>query len=294
MLVYSENGLVDPWLVSQTIIEVTERLVPLVAVQPVYMHPYAVAKMVSSIAYMYERPLELNLVAGGFKNDLAALGDEASHDDRYTRLLEYGQIIRHLATQTAPLTHSGRYYRAHELRLQPPVAPAYAPAFMISGSSDAGATAARALGATAIRYPHPPGEERMLDGEGQANGLRLGIIVREDREEAWRVAYERFPEDRNGQIIHRLAMTVSDSHWHSQLSRLAVSAAERNNAYWLGPFQNYQTFCPYLVGDFETVASELASYMRAGFSTFIFDIPPDQGDIKSALRAITLASGPVR
>ena len=44
ILVYTDNGIVDPWLVSQLILQSTERLAPLVAVQPAYMHPYWVAK----------------------------------------------------------------------------------------------------------------------------------------------------------------------------------------------------------------------------------------------------------
>ena len=73
ILVYTDNGLVDPWLVAQVILQNTSRLCPLVAVQPAYMHPYAVAKMVSSFAHLYRRRLYLNMVAGGFTNDLAAL-----------------------------------------------------------------------------------------------------------------------------------------------------------------------------------------------------------------------------
>ena len=48
MLVYTDNSIVDPWLVAQTALAATERLAPLVAVQPVYMHPYTAATMVSS------------------------------------------------------------------------------------------------------------------------------------------------------------------------------------------------------------------------------------------------------
>jgi alkanesulfonate monooxygenase len=40
ILVYADNRLVDPWLTAQLIIEVTERLSPLVAVQSAYMPPY--------------------------------------------------------------------------------------------------------------------------------------------------------------------------------------------------------------------------------------------------------------
>ena len=47
MLMYTDNSLVDPWLVAQIVVENTERLMPLVAVQPIYMHPYSVAKLVT-------------------------------------------------------------------------------------------------------------------------------------------------------------------------------------------------------------------------------------------------------
>ena len=85
MLVFTDNSQLDPWLVSQVIIEATERLCPLVAIQPVYMHPYSVAKMITSFAHLYGRRLYLNMVAGGFKNDLAALNDLTPHDERYAR-----------------------------------------------------------------------------------------------------------------------------------------------------------------------------------------------------------------
>jgi alkanesulfonate monooxygenase len=58
-----------------------------------------------------------------------------------------------------------------------------------------------------------------------------------------------------------------------ELSRLAELAVSEDNPYWLGPFQNYRTFCPYLVGSHERVAAELARYMRLGFGTFILDVP---------------------
>ena len=76
ILVYTDNSTVDPWLVSQIIIQSTEALCPLVAVQPVYMHPYSVAKMVASLGHLYGRRIYLNMVAGGFKNDLEALNTQ--------------------------------------------------------------------------------------------------------------------------------------------------------------------------------------------------------------------------
>jgi alkanesulfonate monooxygenase len=291
MLVYSENGLVDPWLLAQVIVRATERLEPLVAVQPVYMHPYAVATMLSTLAFLHGRRTQLNMVAGGFRNDLIALGDETPHDERYARLLSYAQLIRDLAIGEAPITRRDAHVCVNELRLQPPVPSGLQPKFMISGSSEAGLAAAEALGATAVRYPRPAGQEE-APRPGLRTGVRLGMVVREDRAEAWRVALERFPEDRSGQITHRLAMSVSDSHWHAQLSELALEAAQRNSVYWLGPFENYKTFCPYLVGEVGSVAAELAAYLRQGVDTFILDIPPSLEELEYCAAAFAQAAAP--
>ena len=60
ILVFTDNSQLDPWLVSQIIVESTERLCPLVAIQPAYMHPYSVAKMITSFAHLYSRRLHPN------------------------------------------------------------------------------------------------------------------------------------------------------------------------------------------------------------------------------------------
>jgi alkanesulfonate monooxygenase len=278
ILVYTDNGIVDAWLLAQIIVQATSELAPLVAVQPMYLHPYSAAKMVASLAYIYDRRLYLNMVAGGFRNDLLALGDETPHDERYDRLVEYGRIVRSLVDGET-VTFSGKYYNVRNLRLAPPVPPHLAPGFTVSGSSPAGRGAARALAATAVKYPQPPEEEAAEADADLDVGMRIGIMARADGEEAWRAAYGRFPEDRKGQIAHRYAMQISDSAWHRQLTRLAEEAAARDMPYWLGPFQNYRTFCPYLIGSYERVGEELARYIALGFRTFILDIPPDEDEL---------------
>jgi alkanesulfonate monooxygenase len=282
ILVYADNGLVDPWLVSQVILQSTERLCPLVAIQPVYMHPYTAAKMVASLAFLHERRIYLNMLAGGFKNDLIALGDETPHDERYERTGEYTRIMLDLLAGEQPVSLEGRYYNVSNLRMTPALPPELMPGLLMSGSSPAGLAAANALGATPVKYPKPPGEEEAPDGS--AFGVRVGIIARDSAEEAWRIALERFPEDRKGQITHKLAMKVSDSHWHHQLSgRDEQTGLEEENGdphpYWLGPFHNYKTFCPYLVGTHARVAREIAHYMELGSTTFILDIPPSEEEL---------------
>jgi alkanesulfonate monooxygenase len=286
-LVYTDNSLVDPWLVAEAIIRHTEHLAPLVAVQPIYMHPYTAAKMVASLGFLYGRRVCLNMLAGGFRNDLAALGDDTPHDDRYLRTTEYTTIIQRLLEGAAPLSFHGRFYHVEQLRMTPPLPAHLRPGIYISGSSDAGLQAARALGATAIKYPKPPRDEPGALGETIPCGVRVGLIARESAAEAWRVAQQRFPEDRTGQLAHALAMKVSDSHWHHQLSQRGTH--DDDGTYWLGPFHNYQTFCPYLVGSYHRVAAEVAAYVRLGYRTFVLDIPPSEEELWHAQAVFQLA-----
>src|SRR5437879_8643077 len=153
ILVFTDNAQLDPWLVSQIIIEATDRLCPLVAIQPVYMHPYSVAKMITSLAFLYGRRLYLNMVAGGFKNDLTALNDLTPHDERYARLLEYTTVIQSLLQTADPVSFEGRYYKVTNLKLTPPLPAALMPGLLVSWSSEAGMDAARRLKATGGEHP---------------------------------------------------------------------------------------------------------------------------------------------
>jgi alkanesulfonate monooxygenase len=280
ILVYTDNSLVDPWQVAQIIIQNTRHLSPLVAVQPSYMHPYAVAKMVSSLGHLYGRRVYLNMVAGGFKNDLAALNDTTPHDKRYARLVEYTTIIQELLKSPAPVSYHGEFYVVDKLRMTPPLAAELIPGILVSGSSDAGLTSAQALGAIAVKYPQPVECEPQCDPSTAGFGIRVGIVSRETDEEAWQVAHARFPEDRKGQLTHQLAMKTSDSAWHHQLSQMATDTRNGGTPYWLHPFENYKTFCPYLVGGYERVAAELAKYIECGHRTFILDIPPTREELE--------------
>ena len=297
ILVYSDNSQVDPWLVAQLIVEHTASLCPLVAVQPVYMHPYTVAKSVASIACLHGRRLYLNMVAGGFKNDLAALGDDTAHDRRYARLTEYTAIIQQLLRGDGPVSHTGEFYKVENLRLSPACPTELLPGVFMSGSSEAGMAAARELGATAIEYPKPVRDYTGPDGGGLESGIRIGIISREQSDAAWEAAHTRFPEDRRGQLTHQLAMRVSDSVWHKQLSGLAAQKGE--SPYWLVPFENYKTMCPYLVGSYREVGEELAGYIAHGYRTFITDVPqvPEELDhigqaFHSALEQANVTTSP--
>jgi alkanesulfonate monooxygenase len=137
--------------------------------------------------------------------------------------------------------------------------------------------AARTLGATAIKYPKPPGEEQQEDEPGVPCGIRVGIIARPREQDAWDVAHARFPASRQGQLTRQLATKVSDSVWHQQLANLGGAAD--GSPYWLHPFENYQTMCPYLVGNYRQVGMEISRYLSLGYRTIILDVPSSAEDL---------------
>lgn len=278
-LIYTNNTLVDAWAVAQLVLENTASLNPLVAVQPVLMTPYAIAKKLTTLAHLFGRTVDINMVAGGFPPDLAALCDPTPHDDRYLRIVEYTNLINELLAGDGPVTADGTYVKADGLKLMPAIDPELRPLVTMAGSSPASRDAASAVGATAVMYPEPIENyttDRLWDG-GDC-GARVGIIARETAEEAWDVAMERFPDDRRGRKMHAMANNVTESTWHKRLSDVADEIDEPKATYWLGPFETYKTFCPYYVGTYDDVAAELAGLMRLGSRLFILDIMFEEAD----------------
>src|SRR5205085_12049003 len=142
-----------------------------------YTHPYSVAKLVASFGVLHGRKLHLNMVAGGFRNDLAALNDRTPHDRRYDRLLEYTRIVARLLDDVGPVTADGEFYRVERLRLRPSLPPALFPGVFVSGSSPAGLAAARAIGAVAAKYPCPASEEARAADPSGPPGIRVRITA---------------------------------------------------------------------------------------------------------------------
>jgi alkanesulfonate monooxygenase len=207
--------------------------------------------------------------------------------------VEYITIIQKLLESSEPISFSGKYYQVSKLKLHPQISRELLPEIFISGSSEAGLAAARTIGARAIQYPKPVEETDTDMATGDlSTGVRVGIVCREQSADAWNVAEERFPEDRKGQLTRQLANKVSDSTWHAQLSAI-TNYNERKSPYWLIPFQNYKTMCPYLVGDYKEVAHELKRYVSLGHETFILDVPSDQDDLLHTRKAFDLVGAQI-
>ncbi|PON09613.1 LLM class flavin-dependent oxidoreductase [Candidatus Entotheonella serta] len=269
LLFTGNDTYVEPWLAAHTVCTRTINLCPLVAVNPVYMHPFTAAKMISTLAYLYKRKIFLNMVTGTALSYLEALNDHLSHSERYHRLREYCELIRALLSSPRPVSFDGQYYKTEHLQLSPRVPRDLQPAFLLAGHSDDAAKTAHAVGGIQMQML-PANVDDLATG---VKGIHFGIVTREQEAHAWQAASELFPDDDMGRELLELSMQNTDSAWKMRLQRAADMIASPTPGYWLDPFRTFKADCPYFVGTYQDTAALVATLVRRGIDTFILDIP---------------------
>jgi alkanesulfonate monooxygenase len=289
-LLYSDNSSIDAWTSAQAAIANTTAFVPLIAVQPIDMSPFACARRISSLAHLYGRRVDINFVSGGFSRDLAVQADEVPHDARYARLTEYVRIIKMLLDGNV-VNHEGQYFNVRRARLTAPVPADLQPAAYMSGSSAASVQAGESLGLSQLSFPVLP--EEFVSPDVRKNtfgtGIGIGIIARDDSSEAWRIAHKRFPADPDGAERMKLVLSNSVSSWQPQLASVPIADEEEGQVYWLVPFRYHHSLTPYLVGSYDEVARAVTTYLNGGVRTFVLDLPQEPDDLHHSRIAIERA-----
>ncbi|QAU48908.1 LLM class flavin-dependent oxidoreductase [Bradyrhizobium guangzhouense] len=285
ILLFEGNDVfVEPWAMAQHIMAATTRSSPLIAVNPVYMHPYTAAKFVSSFAQLYSRKVYLNMITGTAISDLQGLGDDQSHADRYVRLDEFVSLMRQLLSSPRPVNVDGRFYRASNLQLRPRLPAELMPEFLIAGQSDAARRVAEETGCIKMQML-PPDLDRGLN----ASGMNFGIFAREGREEARQAAKTRFRDNPDDRELLALTVENSDSVW-KRLMYEGQSGELADNGYWLLPYLTFQADCPYLVGSYAEIGAKLKQFAAKGLTTVMLDMVADEAEMQHVCNALE-ASG---
>lgn len=282
LLFEGNDTFISPWVAAQATFALSQRLSPLVAVNPVYMHPFSVAKLVNSCGQIYGRKTYLNMITGTALSHLQALDDALTHDERYERLGEYSELIWALLASDVPVTFAGKYYKVNALKLDPPTAKELLPEFFFAGGSEAATVIAKRVNGTQMRMLAPTLHEGVIEGE---TGVHLGIVTRPSEEAAWAAATQCFPEDKRGERVQELSMSNTDSVWKQRMAKAARLEQEAKPGYWLRPFKSFQADCPYFIGSHAQVADVLAQLVKRGIRHFILDIPsfePEFGNVAQA------------
>ncbi|WIX75693.1 LLM class flavin-dependent oxidoreductase [Amycolatopsis carbonis] len=82
LLFTGAGAVLDPWVGATAIAAASQRLVPMVAINPLYTHPFAAARSMLSIAELYQRQVDLNLITGAAVSELPAVCDGLDHREQ--------------------------------------------------------------------------------------------------------------------------------------------------------------------------------------------------------------------
>jgi alkanesulfonate monooxygenase len=285
LLFTGNDTYLEPWTVAHELLRRTAKISPLVAVNPIYMHPFTVAKMIASLVRLHDRKIYLNMVTGTALSHQTAMGDGLSHDERYDRLAEYIHIVKALLGSTRPVSFTGRYYQTDQLQLFPGISSGKAPEFLLAGQSDAARKVCAATGSIAMQML--PAD--LQDASPDIPGMHFGIIARKTDGAAWKAAKALFPENPESRSLLEYSMSNTDAAWKRRMKADAARGAAGKNGYWLTPFANFQADCPYLVGSHAHVADMLRRLTQRGVTTFVLDIPAREEEFLNLSRALQMS-----
>tara|TARA_Y100001001_G_scaffold79030_1_gene77166 strand:+ start:7575 stop:8615 length:1041 start_codon:yes stop_codon:yes gene_type:complete len=272
----------DPWVVASSLAPVTQRIKLLVALRTSLSGPTVAARQAATLDEALGGRLLLNVVAGGDATELAAEGVHYSHDERYEAADEFLHVWRRLL-QGEYVDFEGKHHRIKGARnyfesVQKPYPPLY-----FGGSSESAIRLAGEQVDAYLTWGEPPQAvaekisrvraEAAKHGRELRFGVRLHVIVRETREEAWSEAaklIEHLDDDTIAQTQRNLAQMDSVG----QKRMLALHNGSRDNLeispdLWAGVGLVRGGAGTALVGDPETVVRRMLEYRDAGVDTFV-------------------------
>lgn len=278
MLVFDFWQSLDPWVTAQLILSATTVLEPVVAVNPALTHPAVAARFVASLAHVYGRRVNLNVVAGAKQGELAALGVPTVPDeDKYARTADF---ITALGAVLAGRPYEGPYYRLDAPSLEPPADPARAPRILAPGSRAPGVARIlplldRALVMAKPRKAMAEEHERLVAaGLALTQGMAMivGVVARPTTAQAWAAAREHYAGSRRDKLAARMFSKQITSSQHRANLDAAAEAEVYDECLWYGA-DRIGMDCPKLVGSYDEVAHALAAYEDLGVRTVILDLP---------------------
>ncbi|EGI55335.1 alkanesulfonate monooxygenase, FMNH(2)-dependent [Sphingomonas sp. S17] len=272
----------DSWVVASALAPQTERLRFLVAVRPGLQSPTLAARMTATLDRISNGRLLINVVTGGDPVENGGDGIFLSHDERYAVTDEFLRIYTALL-RGETVEHEGAHFRIEDGRLLfPPVQSPYPPLYF-GGSSDAGNRVAATQVDKYLTWGEPPADvatkiatlRQLAAAEGRvlSFGIRLHVIVRETREEAWAAA-DRLISRLDDETVASAQKVFQrmDSVGQARMSRLHNGRRDKlqiSRDLWAGVGLVRGGAGTALVGDPETVAERIEEYRALGIDSFI-------------------------
>jgi alkanesulfonate monooxygenase len=287
----------DAWIVASTLIPVTQRMKFLVAIRPGLMSPGVAARMASTFDRLSGGRLLINVVTGGDPVELAGDGLHLDHTSRYELTDEFLTAWREICSGSSNFKGEYLDIRDGKLLFTPLQKPH--PPLWFGGSSEIAHKIASKHIDTYLTWGEPPAKvaekiatvKKLAEAEGRKIkfGIRLHVIVRETRSEAWESANNliRYVDDESIAKAQQVYARM-DSVGQKKMSEL--HGGKRDNLeispdLWAGVGLIRGGAGTALVGDADTVAKRLLEYNDLGIDNFILSGYPH---LEEAYRAAEL------
>ncbi len=272
----------DAWVVAAAMVPSTRRLKFLVALRPGIVAPTAGARMAATLDRLSNGRLLINVVTGGDPAEAEGDGIFLDHNARYEKTDEFLEIWRRVL-QGETLDFTGKHLSVKGAKALYPSVQRPHPPLYFGGSSTAGHELAAKHVDVYLTWGEPPAAvaEKVRDirrraaelGRTVRFGIRLHVIVRRTRSEAWDAASELISYlDDSAIAAAQKSFARFDSEGQRRMSNL--HNGKRDNLevspdLWAGVGLVRGGAGTALVGDGDTVANRMLEYRELGIETFI-------------------------
>ena len=209
----SANDAFDAFLLASKIAIETKKT-PLIAVNPIYEHPFSLARKIASFYELTNQNLAINWVTGIAKSDLELVNDYSNKEQRYKRLKEYIYVVNYLLYESKPLHFSREYYTINGAVLQGDRSVISSPLQFVSGSSSQAIAIANEFNISLLNMLNFNEKKP----NSVSNAVAFGLVVRETFEEAKKAYDILLPETRKSKLIFELSKQNTDSKWKEELN----------------------------------------------------------------------------
>ncbi|MFD1673992.1 LLM class flavin-dependent oxidoreductase [Alicyclobacillus fodiniaquatilis] len=269
----------DPWIVATNTATKTKRIELIVAARPDNQQPLVLAQLARSLDQVSNGRTSINIVTGGFTNELKKYGDEVEDkEERYLRTEEFSELIVDLWTKDS-VTKQGAYYSLESAAVVPKPTGQERPKLYLSGNS------ASALDISARFYDY-----YLFGGQKMENTIKMtqrlhevssqhtsavrpaitfDVIARPTDAEAWERAHDLVSKvSREQQIRLALYKRAQSAKGNTMLEALEQANYLLEEHVWAGLFQARFGASACLVGSYEAISDILQKYIEHGVEAF--------------------------
>ncbi len=302
MLVPTGEMCHDAWITAACLAQRTTTMKFLVAFRPGFVSPPVAARMASSLDWMSNGRVLLNVVTGGHPHELEKDGDVGvDHDARYRRTAEFLDVVKRSWAETG-WEHDGEFFNVRNGGIaqrgpQQPHPPIY-----LGGASEAAMRTAAQYADVYLMWGEPV--QNMAPRAAQAValakaefgralkvGTRFQVVCRPTDAQARADAellVAHISDDYRDRIRSHADRT--DSVGQSRQNELLGDSEWLSDCLWNGFARARMGASVALVGSPETIRTELQKFVDAGIDTFILSGYPHDAEATNCTELVRLAT----